>query len=85
MIWGSNSDYQLGLGRRSNIPQPTSLPTEAFAGGFDVDDNVGRMMTRERKVETIRDLQGNKVASKVKVEQAVVAGWGCTAMYWKVV
>ncbi|KAG8895115.1 hypothetical protein FRB99_000759 [Tulasnella sp. 403] len=85
MTWGSNADYQLGIGKRSNMPQPTHLPSDPFAGGYDVDAKVERMMTRGRQVDALRDLEGKTLAKNARVEQTVVAGWGCGAVYWKVV
>lgn len=84
MLWGCNTDYQLGLGRRSNAAVPTPLPVEPFVGGFGVDPTWGRLLTGERKVSVVRDLEGNAVGKNKTVEQTVVAGWGCTAVYWKV-
>lgn len=84
MLWGCNTEYQLGLGRRSNVPMPTPLPVDPFVGGFDVDPTWGRLLTRQRQVSVIRDLEGNTVGKNKAVEQTVVAGWGCTAVYWKV-
>ena len=84
-VWGLNSGYQLGLnGKRGNIPQPTPLPSFGFAQG-GATEVAGRMMLRERTVDVLRDLQGNKVKKNAKVEQTAVAGWGCSALYWKVV
>jgi len=85
LVWGLNTSYQLGLGKRSSIALPTPLPSAAFVGGYDVDESIARMMARERTVDVLKDLDGKKVAKKAKVEQTVVAGWGCSAMYWKVV
>ncbi|KIO32474.1 hypothetical protein M407DRAFT_213529 [Tulasnella calospora MUT 4182] len=84
LLWGCNTDYQLGLRRRSNMAVPTPLPVEPFVGGYDVDPTWGRLLTRERKVSVVRDLEGKAVGKNKTVEQAVVAGWGCTAVYWKV-
>ncbi|KAG8861942.1 hypothetical protein FRB96_002385 [Tulasnella sp. 330] len=85
LVWGANSNYQLGLGKRSSMAVPTPLPSVSFIGGYDVDDQLNRMMARERTVSALTDLKGKKVAKNAKVEQSVVAGWGCSAMYWKVV
>ncbi|KAG9008041.1 hypothetical protein FRB94_013806 [Tulasnella sp. JGI-2019a] len=84
-VWGANANYQLGLGKRSSIAVPTPLPSDAFIGGYDVDQHLGRMMARERTAQVLMDLQGKKVAKNAKVEQSVVAGWGCSAIYWKIV
>lgn len=84
MLWGSNTDYQLGLGRRSNISVPTPLPVDSFVGGFDVDRASERMLMRERRVSVLKDMEGQQVAKNVTVEQTVTVGWGCTAVYWKV-
>ncbi|KAG8986689.1 hypothetical protein FRB90_003846 [Tulasnella sp. 427] len=84
LLWGCNADYQLGLGRRSNVALPTPLPVDSFVGGYDVDKTWGRLLTRQRQVSVVRNLDGKAVGKNKTVEQTVVAGWGCTAVYWKV-
>ena len=48
------------------------------------DPAVGaRMVLHERPAVEVRDLEGNKVGKR-PVRQAVEAGWGGAAVYWRV-
>lgn len=76
LAFGYNIDGQLGNGKRSNQCTPNHIPA---LGGV-----VGRMMLRERPKVPLIDLQGRKCGTG-RVEETAVAGWGCSAVYWKIV
>ncbi|KAG2077976.1 RCC1 BLIP-II [Suillus decipiens] len=73
IVWGANHDYQLGTGKRSSLPVPTTL--ERPEGG--------RFILGQRKA-LVRDLAGNVWKKKVEVEQCAVAGYGNSIIYWKI-
>lgn len=73
VAWGTNHDYQLGTGKRSSLPVPTTL--ERPEGG--------RFILGQRKA-SVRDLAGNVWKKKVEVEQRAVAGYGNSIIYWKI-
>lgn len=76
LVLGFNADGQLGNGKRSSHCIPSHIPA---LGGI-----VGRMMLRERDGVRLVDLQGRNCGSG-RVEETAVAGWGCSAVYWRVV
>ncbi|KAG8700255.1 hypothetical protein FRC08_004804 [Ceratobasidium sp. 394] len=76
LVLGYNADGQLGNGKRSSLCIPSHVPA---LGGV-----VGRMMLRERDRVRLVDLQGRKCGTG-RVEETAVAGWGCSAVYWRVV
>ncbi|QRV86213.1 RCC1/BLIP-II protein [Ceratobasidium sp. AG-Ba] len=76
LVLGYNADGQLGNGKRSNLCIPSHIPA---LGGV-----VGRMMLRERDRVGLVDLQGRKYGTG-RVEETAVAGWGCSAIYWRIV
>ncbi|KAG1803539.1 regulator of chromosome condensation 1/beta-lactamase-inhibitor protein II [Suillus plorans] len=73
VAWGTNHDYQLGTGKRSSLPVPTTL--ERPEGG--------RFILGQRKA-LVRDLAGNVWKKRVEVEQCAVAGYGNSIIYWKI-
>ncbi|KAG1877771.1 regulator of chromosome condensation 1/beta-lactamase-inhibitor protein II [Suillus subalutaceus] len=73
VVWGTNHDYQLGTGKRSSLPVPTTL--ERPEGG--------RFILGQRKAP-VRDLAGKIWKKKVEVEQCAVAGYGNSIIYWKI-
>lgn len=73
VAWGKNHDYQLGTGKRSSLPVPTTL--ERPEGG--------RFILGQRKA-LVRDLAGNVWKKRVEVEQCAVAGYGNSIIYWKI-
>ncbi|KAG1891351.1 regulator of chromosome condensation 1/beta-lactamase-inhibitor protein II [Suillus subluteus] len=73
VVWGTNHDYQLGTGKRSSLPVPTTL--ERPEGG--------RFILGQRKA-LVRDLAGKVWKKKVEVEQCAVAGYGNSIIYWKI-
>jgi alpha-tubulin suppressor-like RCC1 family protein len=73
VVWGTNHDYQLGTGKRSSLPVPTTLE----------HPEGGRFILGQRKAP-VRDLAGNVWKKKVEVEQCAVAGYGNSIIYWKI-
>ncbi|KAG0705053.1 regulator of chromosome condensation 1/beta-lactamase-inhibitor protein II [Suillus ampliporus] len=73
VAWGINHDYQLGTGKRSSLPVPTTL--ERPEGGRFI---LGR------RNAPVRDLAGMVWKKKVEVEQCAVAGYGNSIVYWKI-
>jgi len=76
LVLGYNADGQLGNGKRSSLCIPSHIPA---LGGV-----VGRMMLRERDGIRLVDLQGRKHGTG-RVEETAVAGWGSSAVYWRIV
>lgn len=76
LVLGYNADGQLGNGKRSSLCIPSHIPA---LGGV-----VGRMMLRERDGVRLVDLQGRKHGTG-HVEETAVAGWGSSAVYWRIV
>ncbi|KAF8162931.1 regulator of chromosome condensation 1/beta-lactamase-inhibitor protein II [Crassisporium funariophilum] len=74
MVWGKNYDSELGNGKKSSVAVPTSLETSDGA----------RFMLMAKKCKVVNDLHGKKWKRNVKVEQRVVAGYGNSAVYWKI-
>ncbi|KAG1756442.1 regulator of chromosome condensation 1/beta-lactamase-inhibitor protein II [Suillus paluster] len=73
VAWGTNHDYQLGTGKRSSLPVPTTLE----------HPEGGRFILGRRKAP-VRDLNGKVWGKKVEVEQRAVAGYGNSIVYWKI-
>ncbi|KAG2158456.1 regulator of chromosome condensation 1/beta-lactamase-inhibitor protein II [Suillus bovinus] len=73
VAWGTNHDYQLGTGRRSSLPVPTTLE----------HPEGGRFILGQRKT-LVRDIAGNVWKKRVEVEQCAVAGYGNSIVYWKI-
>ncbi|KAG8745818.1 hypothetical protein FRC12_014448 [Ceratobasidium sp. 428] len=76
LVLGYNADGQLGNGKRSSLCIPSHIPA---LGGM-----AGRMMLRERARVALVDLQGRKCGTG-RVEETAVAGWGTSAIYWRIV
>jgi hypothetical protein len=74
MVWGRNFDYELGIGKKSNLAMPIFL---------DAPDGE-RLMLMKKKAKEVLDLGGNVYKKNVIVEQQAAAGYGNTAVYWKV-
>lgn len=88
LSWGANTEYQQGNGKKTNIATPTyvadwdkrtSTGSEAEAVGEE-----SRLMLRETRVAEVKDMSGKRVLRNAVVEQTPVAGWNCSAIYWKV-
>ncbi|KAG6866103.1 hypothetical protein C0991_008855 [Blastosporella zonata] len=75
VVWGKNYEYELGNGKKSSIPVPTTLETP------DGD----RFMLRRRKAKQVLDLHGKVWKRNVQVEQCAVVGPENSAVYWKIV
>ncbi|KAG8737345.1 hypothetical protein FRC12_017186 [Ceratobasidium sp. 428] len=76
LVLGYNADGQLGNGKRSSLCIPSHIPA---LGGI-----AGRMMLRERARVALVDLRGRKCGTG-RVEETAVAGWGTSAIYWRIV
>lgn len=75
MVWGKNYDYELGNGKKSNSPMPVTV--EAPDGE--------RLMLMKKKAKVVMDFDGKLWKRGVVVEQRPVAGYGNSAIYWKIV
>ncbi|KXN82566.1 Protein FMP25, mitochondrial [Leucoagaricus sp. SymC.cos] len=75
MVWGKNYDYELGNGKKSSTAMPVNL---------DAPDGE-RLMLMKKKAKEVNDLAGKVWKRNVSVEQQAVAGYGNTAVYWKIV
>ncbi|KAH0584302.1 putative E3 ubiquitin-protein ligase HERC4 [Termitomyces sp. J132] len=75
VVWGKNYESELGNGKKSSIPIPTTLETP----------EGGRFMLRRRKAKRILDLHGKLWKRNVLVEQCAVVGPENSAVYWKIV
>lgn len=76
LVWGQNADSQLGNGKRSSLASPTGLASSAGGDG-------ARFMLTTRKA-AVNDMRGKLWKTGVEVEQCAVAGYGCSAVYWKI-
>lgn len=88
-LWGHNADYQLGNRKRANlaIPQHISpLPkfknheTQSKGITSEMESGTSSPMPHHRLQLTPR----KKIARK-DAEEAVVAGWDTTAVYWRLI
>lgn len=75
VVWGKNYDYELGNGRKSSSAMPVTL---------DAPDGE-RLMLMKKKAKEVLDLGGKVWKRNVAVEQRAVAGYGNTAVYWKII
>lgn len=91
LAWGSNSSYQLGNGKRSNVAIPTYVRDFALtASGVseEVDKDVerqGRMTLGSQTLKDLRDLSGRSVGRNIKVQQWPVAGCNSSLVYWRII
>jgi len=74
MTWGKNYDSELGNGKKASVPVPMTLETP----------NGGRFMLMELQAKEVKDLHGKVWKRGIKVEQRAVAGYGNSAVYWKI-
>ena len=74
LAWGANYEYQLGNGRRGSSASPVALQSGDGA----------RFLLARRRAGEVRDLQGRVWKKGVEVEQAAVAGWANSVVYWKI-
>ena len=74
LVWGANSDYQLGNGKRGSTSTPRNL--EGSKGE--------RFMLGKKKAKEVKDLAGKIWKRGVEVEQCAVAGYGNSVVYWRI-
>ncbi|KAF9466301.1 regulator of chromosome condensation 1/beta-lactamase-inhibitor protein II [Collybia nuda] len=74
VVWGKNYDSELGNGKKSSVPVPTTLETP----------EGGRFMLRNRLAKEVKDLHGKVWKRGVAVEQRAVVGFSSSAVYWKI-
>lgn len=74
VVWGKNYESELGNGKKSSVPVPTTLETP----------EGGRFMLRKRKAKEVKDLHGKVWKRRVQVEQQAVVGFGSSAVFWKI-
>jgi hypothetical protein len=74
-VWGTNHNSQLGNGRRTSLALPTAL---TYPGGEE------RFMMMRRQAAEVRDMSGKVWKKSATVEQVAVAGYGNSAVYWRV-
>ncbi|KAJ7109195.1 regulator of chromosome condensation 1/beta-lactamase-inhibitor protein II [Mycena epipterygia] len=72
--WGRNQDYELGNGKKSNVPVPAP-----------VDASNGRVLLQTKKANEVRDLQGRVWGRGRAVSQSAVCGFGSSTIYWRLV
>ncbi|OAX36598.1 RCC1 BLIP-II protein [Rhizopogon vinicolor AM-OR11-026] len=73
IAWGLNHDYQLGTGKRSSLPVPTTL-----------EHPEGGRFILGRRTAPVKDLSGKLWKKNVEVEQRAAAGYGNSIVYWKI-
>ncbi|KAF8334027.1 regulator of chromosome condensation 1/beta-lactamase-inhibitor protein II [Cantharellus anzutake] len=93
LAWGANGSYQLGNGKRSNLPQPTYMrdfmvtynptsdPNEAAAEYGLIPE---RMSLRVCIVKQLLDMKGTSHGRNVKVQEWPVAGGKASLIYWRI-
>ncbi|KAI0049695.1 RCC1/BLIP-II [Auriscalpium vulgare] len=74
LAWGTNYEYQLGSGRRTNVAVPATL----------VRPDGQRLMLMRVRAPVVRDPQGRVWRRGVEVEQVAVAGFGNSVVYWRI-
>ncbi|KAK9245662.1 regulator of chromosome condensation 1/beta-lactamase-inhibitor protein II [Lipomyces tetrasporus] len=84
LIWGGNDKFQLGNGKRSNLPRPDYMKPFLYT----LDKKSGKQPVAESedivKFENDREhLGAAKSKNGWKVEQTVVCGNYGSAVYWK--
>ncbi|GAA5878420.1 hypothetical protein JCM1840_002579 [Sporobolomyces johnsonii] len=93
LVLGHNEFYQLGNGKRSNLATPQHLPplpylglTQPTAAATAVLDEGDKSPMRHNRLQLTPDLPTPKLLGrKVRVEEAITAGDGGTAVYWRIV
>ncbi|KAK9469396.1 regulator of chromosome condensation 1/beta-lactamase-inhibitor protein II [Lipomyces arxii] len=81
MIWGGNSLFQLGNGRRSNLPRPTHMHSLISLQTKPEHELEGEELTA--LMNSRRQLSAGKTKRGRKVEETVVCGPEGSAIYWK--
>ena len=96
-IWGRNFEGELGNGKKSSLATPLNVALEpaphigvsfgglpVAKGPIDPAREDQRLMLTERKANEVKDLKGRVWKRGVKVKQSVAAGYGTSAVYWKI-
>ncbi|KAJ9067692.1 hypothetical protein DSO57_1036575 [Entomophthora muscae] len=87
---GENLDFQLGTGKRSNLnaPAPPLLPNYRNSSGSQESDLQsalqGRLQVASPATVSVA-LPGKKGKQNLQVEQEIVAGFGVSAIYSKII
>jgi len=93
LAWGANSSYQLGNGKRSNLPQPTYMPDfmTTYSPGLDSSKETAeyelipeRMSLRTCTVKQLLDLNGKSHGKNVRVQERPVAEGKTSLIYWRI-
>ncbi|GAA94139.1 hypothetical protein E5Q_00787 [Mixia osmundae IAM 14324] len=88
-VWGHNESYQLGTGKRSNLAVPQHLPPLPYPNPAKISNapesalssgTPSPMAHHRLQLATATKVEGRKM-----VEEAIVAGHGSTAVYWRIV
>jgi len=80
LFFGGNEFYQLGTGKRNNIPSPTYIPPLEAS----LSQKLGRREDHRLQVVPPHKVQitdHNGKRRKMRIEQRVVAGDGLTGCY----
>ncbi len=94
LAWGANTSYQLGNGKRPNLPQPTYMPDfmTTYSPGSDPSKAAAeyelipeRMSLRQCVVKQLLDWNGKSHGRNVKVREWPVAGGKTSLIYWRIV
>lgn len=75
LVWGRNHEGELGNGKKSSLPVPTTLKT---------NPEGERFMLQTKKAKEVWDLRGQLWKRRVLVEQRAAAGPGGSIVYWKI-
>ncbi|GAA6043414.1 hypothetical protein JCM8097_008580 [Rhodosporidiobolus ruineniae] len=94
LVWGQNDHYQLGTGKRSNLPTPqhlAALPASSgatsakAASGSSSPASENRLQLAVTLPTSPTLLALNRgLGRKSRIEEAIVAGDGGTGVYWRV-
>lgn len=93
--WGANVEYQLGMGKRTSIPIPTYIPALGGkpdrSGGWSGNEldaasvDANRLQLHTSPSIPAYSPTGQLLRRRVKCEETIVAGCGCSVVYWKIV
>lgn len=86
LSWGAGHSYQLGRGKRASsaVPAPLELVSSGSKGEAAAESGSERFMLARRRAREVFDLSGRRWGKNVEVEQAAVAGWESSLVYWRV-
>ncbi|GAA6016972.1 hypothetical protein JCM10207_007867 [Rhodosporidiobolus poonsookiae] len=90
LVWGQNDHYQLGTGKRSNLPTPQHLAALPSKAGDKAAQQVEQASERLQLASVLpvspTILAANPgLSRKSRVEQTIVTGDAGTGVYWRVV